>query len=122
MEQLNSSTNARQKATSTEPLGPCHKHDDWLVPGSANNRDAQFAATVVDVARGTRVIASILSSHLTDLGAIDSGAGDSVRMLLSESDTSSLARLAVFSLDQLYALAEGRVDHFNAQAAAGARA
>lgn len=98
-------------------LGPCHKHDNWLVPAAAANRDAQFASAVVDVARGACVIASILSAHLTDLNAISSGAGGSVRLLLGPNDTEALARLAVFSLDQLCTLAENRVDYFNAQVA-----
>lgn len=122
MEQRNSSTNAMPNARPLAQPGPCHKHDTWLVPGAELNTSAQFAAAVVDVALGTKAIASILSAHLTDLSAIASGAGDSVRTLLSDGDTQALARLAVFSLDQLYTLAESRIDHFNAQAAAGAQA
>lgn len=97
-----------------------HQKNSWLLPEVDDNADAQFAATAIDVSRGTRVIASILQAHLTDLKAIVDGAGDSVRTLLSESDTEALANLAVLSLDHLYALAEARVDHFNARAAAEA--
>lgn len=117
-------TNSISKATPSAILAknpvPCHQQNNWLTPSVDKNRDAQFAATVVDVARGAGVIASILSSHLIDLAAIDDDAGSSVRTLLSKSDTSALAHLAVFSLDQLYALAEGQVDRFNANSDKGA--
>lgn len=117
MEQRNSSTDATATASLMSQLGPCHKHANGLMAGIELNSNAQFAATVVDVALGTKVIASILTAHLVDLGAIASGSAANTRTLLSELDTQSLARLAVFSLDQLYTLAEGRVDYFNARAA-----
>lgn len=103
-------------------LGPCHQPHTWHLPELRNDPEALFASTVVDVARGARVIVSILGAHLTDLSVRASGAGDDVRTLLSESDTEALARLAVFSLDELYAQAEGRVDVINAKAEVGARA
>lgn len=102
-------------------LGPCHQPHTWYLPELRNNPEAVFASTVVDVARGVGVIVSILGAHLTDLNARASGAGNDVRTLLSESDTEALARLAAFSLDELYSQAEGRVEGFNAKAAAGAR-
>lgn len=117
-------TNSISKETPTAILAknpvPMQQSTNWLTPAASGNRDAQFAAVVVDVARGAGVIASILSTHLVDLAAIEDGAGSSVRTLLSKSDTSALAHLAVFSLDQLYALAEGQVDRFNADSGEGA--
>jgi len=77
---------------------------------------------VIDVSRGVGVIVSILGAHITDLSARASGAGDDVCTLLSENDTEALARLAAFSLDELYSRAKGRVEALNAQAAAGERA
>ena len=102
-------------------LGPCHQPHTWLLPELRNNHEAVFASTVVDVARGVGVIVSILGAHITDLSARAGGAGDDVRTLLSESDTEALARLAAFSLDELYSRAEGHVDALNAQAVVGAR-
>ena len=122
MEHFNSNTDNKPSTSLMGQLGPFHNPDNWLMPAVAKNHDAQFAAAVVDVALGARAIASILSGHLTDLGAIASGADGSARTLLSESDTGALARLAVFSLNHLYELAEARVDHFNKQAAEGAQA
>ena len=101
--------------------GPCHQPHTWHMPELRNNHEAVFASTVVDVARGVGVIVSILGAHLSDHNARASGAGDDVRTLLSESDTEALARLAAFSLDELYSRAEGRVDALNEQVAAGAR-
>lgn len=117
MEQHNSSSNATTSASFINHSGPCHKLDNWLVSGAQLDSNAQFAAAVVDVARGAKVIASILAEHLVDLSAIATHSAPGVRTLLSENDTQALSRLAVFSLDQLYLLAEGRVDHFNARAA-----
>lgn len=122
MEQHNSSTNANKGATTSAGPEALHQPHDWLMRAARRNPDAQFASTVIDVARGAKAIASILASHLVDLNAINSGAGQSVRTLLSESETESLARLAYFSLDQLSVMAENRVDYFNAQVAAGAQA
>lgn len=115
MEQRNSSTNANKGATTSAPLGPMHQLDGWLMPAARRNPDAQFASTVVSVAQGAKAIAGILASHLVDLNAIT--AGESVRTLLSETETEALARLAYFSLDQLSVMAENRVEHFNTQAA-----
>jgi hypothetical protein len=100
---------------------PCHQPHTWHLPELRNNYEAVFASTVIDVTRGVGVIVSILGAHLNDHNARASGAGDNVRTLLSESDTEALARLAAFSLEELYRQAEGRVDALNAQAAAGAR-
>jgi hypothetical protein len=101
---------------------PCHSYDDWLMPSARNDKDAQFASTVIDVARGARAIASIMAQHLVDLNAIAGGAGESVRPLLSETDMECLARLAVFSLDQLQEIASNQVDRFNTLAEKGGRA
>lgn len=100
---------------------PCHQPHTWHLPELRNNYEAVFASTVVDVARGVGVIVGILGAHLTDLNARASGAGDLVRTLLSESDTEALARLAAFSLEELYSRAEGRVEALNEKAAAGAQ-
>jgi hypothetical protein len=100
----------------------CHEHDDWLVPESRNDSNAKFASAVMDVARGTRVIASIVCAHLVDLNAIAGGAAESTRTLLSENDTEALARLAVLSLDHLYQLSAYQVDTLNTKAEAGAKA
>lgn len=100
---------------------PCHQPHTWYRSELRNNHDAVFASAVIDVTRGVGVIVSILGAHLTDLNARASGAGDDVRALLSESDTEALARLAAFSLEELYSQAEARVEGFNAQAAVGER-
>jgi hypothetical protein len=114
------------KATPAATLGktpvPCHQHDDWLLPAAKLDHNAQFASNVMDIARGTRVIASILCAHLVDLNAISAGAGDSVRTLLSENDTEALARLAVLSLDHLYEMSAHHVDTLNTKAEARAKA
>lgn len=118
--------NSSSKATSSATLGKnpvaCHQHDDWLLPAAKNNQNAQFASKVMDVARGTRVIASILCAHLVDLNAIVDGAGESTQTLLSDSDTEALARLAVVSLDHLYHMSVHQVDTLNSAADTGARA
>lgn len=105
----------------TGHLGPCHQPHTWHLSELRNNPEAVFASTVIDVARGVGVIVSILGAHLTDLNVRASGAGDDVCTLLSEGDTEALARLAAFSLDEIYARAEGRVEVLNKQVAAGAR-
>lgn len=102
--------------------GPCHQPYTQYLPELRNDPDALFTAAVIDVTRGTRVIASILRGHLNDLYAIEGGAGDSVRMLLTAGDTEALAALAERSLDDLYAWAEQRIDHLNARAKTGAQA
>lgn len=122
MAQPNSSTPSKTGATTSAVPETLHQPHDWLMLAAKRDPDAQFASTVIDVARGAKAIASILASHLIDLNAINSGAGQSVRTLLSENETESLARLAYFALDQLSVMAENRVDYFNAQAAAGAQA
>lgn len=117
--------NNSSKATGKTILGkipvPCHQHDDWLVPAAKSDSNAQFASMVMDVARGTRVIASILCAHLVDMNAV-AGGNASVRPLLSEDDTEALARLAVLSLDHLYRASENQVDNLNTAAAAGGQA
>jgi hypothetical protein len=122
MAKCNSNASQQCDATPSTIQGPCHTYDNWLVPDAKHSSDAQFAADVLDVARGAQVIASIVAAHVVDLNAIAGGAGDSVRTLLSESDTEALARLAVFSLGQLYRMAENRVDFLNSKAAPGVRA
>lgn len=97
-----------------------HQHDNWLVPTANKDANAQFASVVLDVARGARVIASILCNHLVDLQALSDG-GDT-RPLLTNGDTEALARLAVVSLDQLYKLSEERVEDLNAKAAKESKA
>ena len=112
----NNSSKAMDAAILAKNPAVCHVHDDWLLPAARSNSDAVFASKVIDIARGARVIASIVSAHVVDLNAIAGGAGGAVRPLLAESDLEALARLAVHSLDDLYALASNRVDDFNAQA------
>jgi len=118
--------NSSSKATADAILGkipvPCHAHDDWLLPAAKNDGNAQFASKVMDLARGSRVIASILCAHLIDLNAVVGGGANSVRPLLSEDDTEALARLAVLSLDQLSQMATNQVDALNTKAEAGGRA
>ena len=99
----------------------CHSYDDWLLPAARSNPDAVFASKVIDLARGARVIASIVSAHVVDLNAIAAGAGSSVRPLLPEADLEALARLAVTSLDHLYKLSHDQVDALNAKAEAGSK-
>lgn len=89
-----------------------HRYDNWLMPETQNNRDAQFAAAVLDVSRGAKAIAGILASHLVDLEAIHDGDSNS-RPLLSAGDTEALARLAFFSLSTLHEMAVDQVDRFN---------
>ena len=115
----NSSEAMPQATLGISPV-PLHQHDDWLLPAAKMNSDAQFASKVMDVARGTRVIASILCAQLIDHAAIAGGASESVHPLLSENDTEALARLAVLSLDHLYQLSAERVDILNTKAEAGA--
>lgn len=107
------------KATPSAILGktpvPCHQYDNWLLPEISKNRDAVFAASVLDVSRGTKAIASILTTHLIDLQAIHDGDTAS-RTLLNVGDTEALARLAVFSLSKLHEMAVDHVDHLNAGA------
>lgn len=122
MANRNSSTNASTTATPPVLPGYCHTYDNWLLPEAQHNSDAQFASQVLDIAHGAQVIASIMAAHVVDLNAIAGGAGDSVRTLLSESDTEALARLAVFSLGELYRMAENRVDRLNSNAKSGDRA
>lgn len=118
-------TNDSSKAISSATLGknpvPCHTYDNWLVSAANKDADAQFASAVIDVARGTRVIASILCAHIVDINAIDGGS-ESTRLLLNASDTEALARLAVLSLDHLYQLSYDQVDRLNSKAEAGAKA
>jgi hypothetical protein len=120
MANRNSSTPATSSATAAS-VGQCHTYDNWIVPEAERNTDALFASRVLDISRGTKVIASILCAHIVDLNAIADGAGG-VRTLLSESDTEALARLAVLSLDDLHAMAVNQVDALNAKAIAGAQA
>jgi hypothetical protein len=98
----------------------CHEMWNWLSAGAANDTNAQFAATVLDVSRGTKVIAGILCEHLTDLGV--QAHDPESKTLLTGNDSEALARLMVFSLDQLYRLADARVQYFNGQADKGSRA
>jgi hypothetical protein len=118
-------TNNSSKASSNATLGktpvPCHEYDSWILPLALNDDNAQFASQVMDIARGTRVIASILCTHLLDLAAIGNGA-PAPRVLLNENDTEALARLAVVSLDHLYAMSVHQVDTLNTKAEAGAKA
>jgi hypothetical protein len=114
------SSKANPDAILVKTPAVCHEYDNWLLPAAKNNADAVFAATVVDVARGVRAIATIVSAHLVDLNAIAGGADDSVRTLLSENDVDALSRLAVHSLNGLYELASNRVDRFNTLADEGA--
>lgn len=110
---------ASQGATLGKYPAPLHDHDDWLVREAKTDVNAQFASTVIDVALGARVIASILSTHLVDLAALEDGAHQQ-RILLSKGDTQALARLAVVSLDQLYKLSHDHVDRLNIAAEKGA--
>lgn len=98
----------------------CHKLYNWLLPSAETDLDARFAATTLDVSRGAKVIASILCEHLTDLAAQNDE--PKTKTLMSGNDTEALARLMVFSLGQLYTLANERVQHFNDQAEKGAGA
>lgn len=112
-------TNNSSKATDKAILGKipvaCHQHDDWLVPAAKNDPNAQFASEVMDVARGSRVIASILCAHIV-------GSTTSASPLLSLNDTEALARLAVVSLNHLYELSERQVERLNDKAKAGSPA
>jgi hypothetical protein len=103
-------------------LDPCHKRFSWLEGTAKHEAAAEFAAKVVDISRGTRVIATILRQHLIDLNAIADGAGASVEPLLNENDTLDLAALMEVSLDTLCEMADAEVGHFNDQAQNGARA
>lgn len=116
-----SSSGAKNSRISGSHPGSVHQEHTWCLPELRNNYDAMFASTVVDVARGVGVIVSILGAHLTDLNLRASGAGD-ISTLLSDGDTEALARLAAFSLDELYSRAEGHVEALNAKATAGAQA
>ena len=122
MANSNSNTNASKSATTRQIPVACHSYETWLLPDATRNLEAQFAAKVLDVANGTRVIASIMCGHVLDLNAIAGGASGSVRTLLSERDTEALARLAVFALDELHTMATDRVEFLNAQAQQGAPA
>lgn len=116
--------NNSRKATEKTILGKIpvalHQHYDWLVPASKQDPNAQFASKVVDVARGSGVIASILCTYLVDSAAI-AGGENSVQPLFSPSDIEALARLAAVSLDQLFGLAERQVDRLNDAAQAGSQ-
>ena len=109
----NSSSNAIPTAILIENPVPSHQYDNWLIPATNNNRDAQFASIVLDVSRGAKAIASILTAHFIDLQAIHDG-DQTTKPLLSAGDTEALARLAVFSLSTLHEMAVNQVDHFNA--------
>lgn len=119
----NRNSNARQadEASLSVIQKPCHQLYNWLEDGAESNADARFAATVLDVSRGTKVIASILCQHLVDL-SWQRDDPENARLLLSGNDTEALARLMMFSLGQLNELADLRVEHFNAHAQAGGRA
>jgi len=118
-------THDSSKATGAATLGkkpvPCHQYDNWLMPSAGANADALFASRVIDVSRGAKTIASILASHLVDLEATADG-DDTTKPLLSPSDTDALARLAVFSLQQLHDMAVNQVDRLNTASEARGRA
>jgi len=122
MANCNSSTNATSSAMYPPLLDPCHKRFSWLHPNLEKDPAVKFACKAVDMARGTRVIATILRQHLVNLEGISAGAGAPIKPLLSENDTLDLAALMEASLDVLCEMAGEHLDAIDAQALKGVRA
>lgn len=121
MANRNNNASQHNDASPATHIGPFHTYDNWLLSAAERDTNARFAARVLDISHGTKVIAQILCTHLIDLNAVIGGASDT-RTLLSAADTEALARLAVCALDDLHEMATNRVDRLNAQPQQGARA
>lgn len=116
-----SSTEATQRATSVIDVPPLHRPFSWLHDAMESNMSAQFAAQVMEVAAGTKVIAQIMRRHVQDLYNIaDETPG--VVPLLSPSDIDALAGLAAGALDNLYNTAALQITALEQNASKGARA
>jgi hypothetical protein len=82
---------------------------------------AQFAAQVMDVAAGTKVVAQIMRRHAQDLCNIaDDTPG--VVPLMSPGDIDALAGLAATALDNLYNAAASQVAALEQNALKGVKA
>lgn len=85
------------------------------------NASAQFAAQVMEVAAGSKVISQIMRRHVQDLYNIaDETPG--VVPLMSPSDIDALAGLASTALDSLYNAAASQIAALEQNALKGIRA
>lgn len=121
MANVKSSTEATQHATSLIDVAPLHRPFSWLHDATESNASAQFAAQVMDVAAGTKVIAQITRRHMQDLYNIaDDTPG--VIPLMSPSDIDALAGLASAALDNLYNAAASHIAALEQSTLKGAQA
>jgi hypothetical protein len=116
------SSKATSSAMCNQALDPCHKRFSWLPAGLEGSADAQYAATVVDLTRGTFVIATILRQHLVDLNAAASSAGASVKTLLNANDMLDLAALMEVSLGALREMTGTKLESIDNTASKGQQA
>lgn len=116
-----SSTEATQGATSVIDVPPLHRPFSWLHGALEGNPSAQFAARVLDVAAGTKVITQVMRRHTQDLCNL-ADATPGVIPLLSPTDIDALAGLAAASLDDLFNAAALQISAIEHKALKGERA
>ena len=116
-----SSTQATQRATSVIDAPPFHRPFSWLHDAMESNASAQFAAQVMDVAAGAKVIAQVMRRHTQDLCNL-ADATPGVIPLLSPTDIDALAGLAATALDNLYNTAAAQIASLEHNALKGVRA
>lgn len=115
-----SSTQATQCATSAFDVSPLHRPFSWLHGQFESCPNAQFAARVMDVVAGTKVIAQVTRRHVQDLYNL-ADATPGVTPLLSPADIDALAGLAAASLDDLYNAAASQIAAIEHKALKGER-
>ena len=114
-------TQAIQPATSSVDVPPLHRPFSWLHGAMENSVSAKFAAQVMDVAAGTKVVAQIMRRHVQNLHNIaDETPG--VVLLMSPGDIDALAGLAATALDNLYDAAASQVAALEQNALKGVKA
>ena len=121
MANTNSNTKATKVATPKIDAAALHTRFSWFPDDMKKNTEAQLAGKVVDLTRGTRIIANILRMHLIDLSAIAAGDTD-VHPLLNPADIQDLAGLLEVSLDTLCDIADRELESVTDQAAKGPKA
>lgn len=110
MANTKSSTQETQSARPPVDMNPTpsHRPFSWLSIGAESDPSAQFAARIMDIAAGTKVIAQIMRSHAHDLRYLADGS-PGVVPLMSDNDIDALAGLAAVALDDLYDMAAAQV-------------
>lgn len=97
------------------PMKPLHQPFNWLASSATANSDASFAALVIDVTRGAKVIMDLLRRDAMEIS-------NGTQPIFSTDDSDAITGLMAAGMEMLFEAADKRVNEFNEVAAKGEKA